>query len=224
MWIMLGKTRRKTRRENGRTPARTFLLTLAGAAVTLTAPGAQARDGVAAVIRDSEAPISYSVELEPHLLVGSAPPGGGVGSGAGLGARASVVLRPQGFIEGINDSVAIGFGLDFGHYDARYGLNGYRDQCISTAPGPAGTTICTGVTGGTYNYLFLPLVMQWNFWFTDRWSAFGEPGLDFFHLGDRGFGITPALYLGGRFRLTDTITITGRLGYPTLGLGASFMM
>jgi hypothetical protein len=198
------------------------LLAVLGSAVLLPA-AAHAREGVAAVIRDSDAPITYAVELEPHVLVGSAPPGGGVGSGAGLGARASVVLRPQGFIDGVNDSVAIGFGLDFGHYVARYGFAGNRDRCTNFAPGPAGTSVCTSVTG-TSNYLFLPLVMQWNFWFTDRWSAFGEPGLNFFHLGDRGFGISPALYVGGRFRLTDVITITARIGYPTLGLGASFMM
>lgn len=213
-----------TGRWKRRRPSRRLsLLLLPAAAVLLQATGAQARDGVATVIRDSDAPMAYSVELEPHVLLGSAPPGGGVGSGAGLGVRASAVVRPQGFIDGVNDSVAIGFGLDFGHYEARYGFAGDRDRCTNFATGPAGTQVCTSVTG-TSNYLFLPLVMQWNFWFTDRWSAFGEPGLDFFHLGNRGFGVTPALYLGGRFRLTDAITITARLGYPTLGLGASFMM
>ena len=74
----------------------------------------------------------------------------------------------------------IGFGLDFGHYAARYGFNGYRDQCLHFEPGPAGTAVCTDVTsnGGTYNYVFVPVVMQWNFWLTERFSAFGEPGLD----------------------------------------------
>jgi hypothetical protein len=218
---MLGAHRRKA-------GAGRAVVALAALAVLLPVSRAQAREAEASatVIRDSDAPITYAAELEPHLLLGSAPPGGGVGSGVGLGARASVVLAPQGFIDGINDSVAIGFGLDFGHYAAQYGLKGYRDQCTHFAPGPAGTSVCTSVTseGGTYNYLFLPIVMQWNFWFTERWSAFGEPGLDIFHLGNSGFGITPALYLGGRFRLTDTITITARLGYPTLGIGASFMM
>ena len=97
----------------------------------------------------------------------------------GIGARASLVVVPDGFIRGVNDSVAIGLGLDFGHYAARYALDGYRDQCLHFAPGPAGTSVCTDVTsnGGSYNYVFTPVVMQWNFWLTERFSAFGEPGL-----------------------------------------------
>lgn len=185
---------------------------------------ADAREGT--IVRDAHDPIGYSTEIEPHVVVGSAPPGSGVGSGGGIGIRASVLLAPGGFIDGINDSVAIGFGADYGRYSAAYAIGGYRDQCRHFEPGPAGTSVCTDVTsyGGTYNYLFLPVVMQWNFWFTDRWSAFGEPGINLYYLGNHGLGAGAALYLGGRFRLSDRITITARLGYPTLGVGVSFMM
>lgn len=196
-----------------------FLLLLA------FARGARAGEA-ATVFRDSDAPIVYQVEIEPHLVVGTAPPGLGAGSGAGVGVRASVVLAPEGFINRVNDSVAIGFGLDFGRYTGAYGVSGYRDQCTHFEPGPAGTSICTSVTsnGGPYNYLFLPVVMQWNFWLADRWSVFGEPGLNLFYIGNHGVGAAPALYVGGRFRLSDNITVTARLGYPTVGLGVSFMM
>lgn len=178
------------------------------------------------LVRDGRTPIDYAVEIEPHLVVGSAPPGRGAGSGGGIGVRASMVLSSDGFIRGVNDSLAIGVGLDFGRYAGSLALDGYRDQCLRFEPGPAGTSVCTEVTsnGGSYSYVFMPVVLQWNFWFTERFSAFGEPGLNLYHLGNVGFGASPALYVGGRFRLADRITLTARLGYPTFGLGVSFMM
>ena len=140
--------------------------------------------------------------------------------------RGSFVLIPDGFIPGVNDSVALGVGLDYAHYDGALGLQGVRDQCLHFEPGPNGTSVCTQVTsnGGSYNYLFVPVVMQWNFWLTRRFSAFGEPGVDLYLLGNHGFGIGPALYLGGRFQIADRMTLTLRIGYPTLALGVSFMM
>ena len=208
------------RRPKG-TTAVAFALTVA---VLLAAGVAQARDGF--IVHDRRAPIDYTVELEPHLVFGSDPPGRGAGSGVGVGVRASIVVAPDGFIRDVNDSVAIGFGLDFGHYAGRYAVNGYRDQCLHFETGPAGTMVCTDVTsnGGSYNYLFVPVVMQWNFWLTEKFSAFGEGGLSVYHLGDDGFGATPAFYLGGRLRLTDIITLTARIGYPTVSFGVSFML
>jgi hypothetical protein len=185
---------------------------------------AQARDGF--IVQDRRTPIDYTAEIEPHLVFGSAPPGNGTGSGVGVGARASLVVAPDGFIRDVNDSVAIGFGLDYGHYAARYAFNGYRDRCLHFETGPAGTMVCTDVTsnGGSYNYLFVPVVMQWNFWLTEKFSAFGEAGLSVYYLGSDGFGAAPALYVGGRLRLTDSITLTARIGYPTVSFGVSFMM
>ncbi|MBN2573965.1 MAG: hypothetical protein JXP73_05310 [Deltaproteobacteria bacterium] len=72
--------------------------------------------------------------------------------------------------------------------------------------------------------VFVPVVMQWNFWLTRRFSAFGEPGLDFHFVGKHGFAFSPAAYVGGRVLLADRITLTGRIGYPTLAIGVSFMM
>jgi hypothetical protein len=66
--------------------------------------------------------------------------------------------------------------------------------------------------------------MQWNFWFTRRFSAFGEPGVDLYYLGNHGFSAVPAFYVGGRVQLSDRITLTGRIGYPTLAIGVSFML
>jgi hypothetical protein len=195
-----------------------------GLGLVLFASNAQARDPL--LIHDARTPIGYEVELEPHLVLGTNPPGAGAGSGVGIGARASVVLAPEGFLPRVNDSVAIGFGLDVGHYTGAWAINGYRDQCLHYETGPAGTQICTQVTsnGGTYNYVFVPLVMQWNFWFTQRWSAFAEPGLDLYFLGNHGFDVSPAMYVGGRCQIADRITLTARLGYPTFAFGVSFML
>jgi hypothetical protein len=201
MWLLLTRGGKCPGRRPRR-PRTTFSATLALLGLAVVVGGAaEAREGT--VVRGAQAPIGYTTELEPHLVLG-----------------------PDGFIDGVNDSIAIGFGADFGHYSAAYGLRGYRDQCRRFEPGPAGTSVCTDVTStaGTYNYLFLPVVMQWNFWFTDRWSAFGEPGMNLYYLGNHGFAAGPALYLGGRFRLSDRITLTARIGYPTLGIGVSFMM
>jgi hypothetical protein len=198
-----------------------FLAALALAQLLSAAAQARPRG----MIHDWRAPISYDLELEPHLVFGAAPPGPGVGSGAGVGVRGSVVVAPEGFIDHVNDSVAVGFGLDYGHYSSAWSINGYRDQCLHFEPGPAGTDICTEVSsrGGTYNYLYIPVVMQWNFWPARRWSAFVEPGIDFYYLGNHGFTLGPAVYVGGRFLLTDRIALTLRIGYPTASLGASFM-
>ena len=178
------------------------------------------------LIRDWRTPIGYDLELEPHLVFGTAPPGPGYGSGVGIGVRGSLVILPDGFIRNVNDSVAVGVGLDFGHYTGSWAVNGYRDQCLHFEPGPNGTSICTDVTsnGGTYNYIFLPMVMQWNFWLTRHFSAFGEPGLNVYFLGNHGFDVSPALYVGGRVNLGNRITLTGRIGYPTVAIGVSFMM
>jgi hypothetical protein len=69
----------------------------------------------------------------------------------------------------------------------------------------------------------LPLVMQWNFWLTQKWSVFGEPGvlLDFH---DDKTKPHPTFYAGGRFAFTDKITLTMRVGYPLATVGVSFLL
>ncbi|HEX6764955.1 MAG TPA: hypothetical protein VF103_05745 [Polyangiaceae bacterium] len=73
----------------------------------------------------------------------------------------------------------------------------------------------------TNEHLFLSGAMQWNFWFTERWSAFGEPGVaittDKFHLW-------PHIGVGGRFALAPNITLTLRLGFPASSVGVSFLL
>jgi len=161
------------------------------------------------------------VELEPHLVLGAvSPPGPGAGSGAGVGVRASFLLSPDGFLAGVDDSVALGIGLDVVHY---YGTGGRFGDCLRTTPGPAGTTICTEVSTDPTNYAFVPVVMQWSFWLSPGFSLFGEPGLNIF-AASGGTGVAPALYVGGRFRVSDAVTLTLRLGWPTFAIGGSFFL
>jgi hypothetical protein len=78
--------------------------------------------------------------------------------------------------------------------------------------------------GGSSNYLYVPVVMQWNFWLHQRWSVFGEPGLVFSHHNGDNLGLEPDLSVGGRFLLTNGVTLTLRVGYPVVTFGASFLL
>jgi hypothetical protein len=164
----------------------------------------------------------YHLELEPHLAIGPGRgPGPDAGSGLGAGVRASIPVSPDGFIDGVNDSIAIGFGIDVLHYGGA--TNGLFGECVRREAGPAGTSVCTEVVtpGAPGTYLSIPVVMQWNFWFTEQWSAFLEPGIDLY-FGHRVTGLAPSISFGGRFRLNDAVALTLRIGAPTSSFGASF--
>lgn len=166
----------------------------------------------------------YYFEAEPHVLAGLFdPPGFGGGTGWGVGFRGTVELLKNGFIPKLNNSIGIGFGVDWLRYD---GWNGPRGYCERRISGPAGVPICVEApaTGGNVDYFFVPVVMQWNFWLHRQWSVFGEPGLAMYvEEGDVEFQPF-VLYAGGRFHVTDRITLTARIGYPTFSFGASFLL
>jgi hypothetical protein len=198
---------------------------LAGLAV-LSAPFAAARPARAqSTFNDPGDRPPYQLELEPHLLAAPFnPPGAGSGAGFGAGMRLSYEILPLGFVPSINDSVAIGVGADF----LRYQGSGVvaPGTCTRFASGPGGTMVCVEVSqaGGPSNYAFVPLTMQWNFWLTPQWSVFGEPGVSLYWFNFRSLGVSPALFVGARFQLSDVLSITVRLGYPTLSLGVSFLL
>jgi hypothetical protein len=174
-------------------------------------------------IKQPGARTDYVVEAEPHLNAGVFdPPGFGGGTGWGVGVRGTVQLVKNGFIPKLNNSVGIGFGLDYLRYD---GWQGPRGACQQFTPGPAGVPICVRTSSIDHvNYFYVPVVMQWNFWLHKKWSVFGEPGLALY-VQDGRFEFTPfVLYVGGRYQLTDRITLTMRIGYPTFSIGASFLL
>lgn len=73
--------------------------------------------------------------------------------------------------------------------------------------------------------LFVPVVMQWNFWLTTHWSVFGEPGLGFaFNEARNRDRINPVFAVGGRYHFNDKVSLTIRVGYPAISVGASFFL
>jgi len=79
-----------------------------------------------------------------------------------------------------------------------------------------------GANWTTNDDFILSAAMQWNFWFTERWSAFGEPG---FAVGThKDLKLWPHLGAGGRFAFTETITLTMRVGFPVSSVGVSFLL
>lgn len=134
----------------------------------------------------------YTFEAEPHFMFGFDPPGDRAGRGYGPGFRGTVELVDNGFIRTINNTVGIGFGAD----------------CLCFASGKTA--------------VWVPVVMQWNFWLTDSWSVFGEPGGGFY-LGN-STGARPTLSAGGRYHFSNTLALTLRLGYPAITVGVSFVL
>jgi hypothetical protein len=135
----------------------------------------------------------YIFEIEPHGIVGYDTPFDTANGALGLGFRGTFHIA-NGFVSSINDSVAIGFGIDFAPND---------------------------------NRVLVPIVLQWNFWLSERWSVFGEPGFGIVSGGPNPrFGpIQPfVFYAGGRFLFTPRIGLTMRLGYPDSSLGVSFLL
>ena len=72
---------------------------------------------------------------------------------------------------------------------------------------------------------FIPVVMQWNFWLSTHWSVFGEPGIGIAANPEKQRDtFSPTAYLGGRYHFTDKVSLTLRVGYPSISIGASFFL
>src|SRR5579864_1483568 len=94
-----------------RHPKASLAAALVAAAVVSAAGAARADD----TIRHPGDHPQYLFEAEPHVLLGW---GGPIANGGyGIGARFSIPVVDNGFVSSINNSVAIGFGVDLVHYD-----------------------------------------------------------------------------------------------------------
>jgi hypothetical protein len=185
--------------------SRQCALPLLGVAVFALAPrSAQAET----IINQPGNHPKYSVELEPHLLLGWAnidtndpfPHRVDLNNNAGFGPglRISIPLVDNGFIKKINNDVALGFGVDWAHYG-----------------------------GSDANVLWFPIVMQWNFHLTDVITVFGEPGAAFRYVSVRGNGELHAdgvLQLGAKFMFSRYMGITLRVGYPYFSAGLTMLL
>jgi hypothetical protein len=170
----------------------TFVAAL-GALAALVLASETARADSSTIKRPGAHP-DYVFEAEPHFLFGFVdPPGGKAGKGFGPGFRGTIELVDNGFVKTINNTVGLGFGIDW---------LAFPEKNKKTS-------------------LFVPIVMQWNFWISRNWSVFGEPGGGFY-LGN-ATGVRPVFYGGARFHITDRFTLTLRAGYPTFSAGVSFL-
>jgi hypothetical protein len=204
-----------------------MLLSAVTAASLLTAALPVAADRL--TIRNSGDRPQYALEAEPHLNLGLIdPPGIGTGKGIGLGFRATVELVENGFVQTINNSVGLGFGIDYVHHAI-----GRDDRpCVTWEPDPldpADADICTEFRESA-DYFLVPVVMQWNFWLSEEWSVFGEPGGIVYYADSGGAGddnninLDISIYGGGRWHFADAGALTMRLGYPTFSVGVSFLL
>lgn len=147
----------------------------------------------------------YVAELEPHFTLAIFRNGlygfdrGRKGKyfgtpGIGGGFRATFEVADPAFIAKLNNTVGITVGLDVTHCD---------DWCANPA------------------ILYIPTGVQWNFFFSKEWGAFGEIGpmlrTDF-------DAVLPDLYVaaGGRYLFSDGVGLTLRIGFPFVTLGVSF--
>ena len=167
-----------------------FCLSILGIASTVSAEP---------TIKQTDAHPQYFAELEPHLALGwFSPPGPGHGNGWGAGFQASFELVDPGFIKNLNNTVAIGVGLDWLNY---------------------------GRGGDHTRYVWVPVVMQWNFFISDDWSVFGEPGIALRMHNHGSDTVDPLiLRLGARWHFNDAMSLTMRIGYPTASVGVSFFL
>jgi hypothetical protein len=165
----------------------------------------------------------YVFEAEPHLAFGLwGGRGHDRGDGIGPGFRGTIELVDNGFISKINNTVGIGFGLDWLFYgDHCHGRGGPNRACNEH----------------DHDRFIIPVVMQWNFWLTEKWSVFGEPGFalefvddhhdddDFDDDDDKDLDIDPFIFFaGGRYHFTDAISLTMRVGWPYFSVGVSFFL
>jgi hypothetical protein len=168
----------------------------------------------------------YSVEIEPHFVL-QWDNTYWADDGIGLGARVNIPIIKNGPIPKINNNFAIGVGLDYVHFGGD--CYGYFVRGNLAGPG----WDCSG------NQFHIPVVAQWNFFFTPVIGLFGEAGFAIRHAsydvgcvnnngtfcGSRNDTDLEGVFaVGPRFTVGDTISIVLRVGYPYFSAGVSFLL
>lgn len=130
------------------------------------------------------------------------------GVGLATGVRLGIPLVPNGFIGHLNNAVYLTVGADF--YYIRYG-----DPDDRYGPG-----------------FGFPVGLHWEFYFTEKLSAFAEVGANVFlgpwvfdSASDARFGNYPGAWIlfavGGKFWINDHFALMARLGTPYAAVGMS---
>jgi hypothetical protein len=147
---------------------------------------------------------NYAVEMEPHLILGWGGFDGYGAGGVGVGGRFTIPIVRNGFVPTINNTVGIGFGVDFTYYNSCAAL---------------------GCNGHAADLLTFPVVMQWNFYVAQRWSVFGEPGFSISYASAEHNYVfpSPVFEVGGRYHFNEHVALTARIGFPYFSFGVSFM-
>lgn len=197
-------------------------------------------DSTAATIIKNPNPPKYGVEIEPKLNLGFFGLYDYGGSGFGPGVRFSIPIVSPGFIPKLNNSVAISFGADMMRYSGYRYYNSWcrRNDCYAYYNN----------YDSSFWSLHLPVTMQWNFFLTDKWSVFGEPGFTlrhsfyrddpafrqycdprFYNCNDGPYGSRWDAYftffVGGRFHFSEKVALTMRLGHPIdMSVGISIFL
>jgi hypothetical protein len=181
-----------------------------------------------AQIKSPGAHLRYDAEVDAHLVVQWAHEPSWHDEGLGLGVHVAIPVIENGPVTTINNSLAVAFGLDWAHFGDSCELRGVPDDDDCSA-----------------NDFWLPVVAQWNFYFSKTISAFPELGLAIQHSrwdagycrqpngnyvycddsdGDSDTDVELVMWLGVRFHLAETFALTVRLGTPSLLLGATFYL
>jgi hypothetical protein len=209
--------------ESSKPFSRTLVACLAVVACLLVSRGARAEESI---IRHPGDHPNYAFEIEPHLDFAFFLPSAG-STGIGIGGRFTLPIVKNGFVGTINNSVGIGFGLDWLHYNGCY----YRGRFFATG-------YCDNLDS-----FWIPVVMQWNFFLSTHWSVFGEPGLSIVYqnfgnyygcvnalndpvpcdTGNNRLVVEPVIFFGGRYHFSETAALTMRIGWPYASIGVSFM-
>jgi hypothetical protein len=124
----------------------------------------------------------------------------------------------------------LGFGGPFEHGRSQLGA-GFRGTIVLVDNGfipSINNSVGIGFGGDLFfghGVLYIPVVMQWNFWLTTHWSVFGEPGIGIAANPDKGRdAVGPVIMLGGRYHFNDRVSLTMRIGYPAISVGVSFFL
>jgi hypothetical protein len=130
--------------------------------------------------------------------------------------RRGIELEPHatlGVAGGPFDLHGVGGGLRLTFYAV-------QDGFIRSINNTVGFGLGIDLIGDHLRGGIVPLVMQWNFWLSHRWSVFGEPGAAITFGGQES--VVPIVDVGGRFHFTDMIALTMRIGFPLSSVGISF--